>query len=266
MGVRHGLSITKNFVLAAAATMVVLGPIVAQTPDAVSLDFEVASIHRVDGQRTYVRIAPQPAGFLAEGATVRVLVQFAYRVQYFQISGGPDWVGSRDYPYDVRAKSPGAASEDEIRRMVQTLLRDRFHLRFHRQSKDSPGYALAVAKRGAMLKESAPGDATGGLRSVNPLIGQRMPIKELVDYLSAVVLSVPVVDQTGLQGLYDFTVRWTPDETQFRGAGGRGFYSGDPNGSTIFTAFEEQLGLTLEARKLPTDFIVIDEADQPSEN
>jgi uncharacterized protein (TIGR03435 family) len=106
----------------------------------------------------------------------------------------------------------------------------------------------------------------GGLRSVNPLTGQKMSIGELADYLSAVVLSVPVVDQTGLSGLYDFTVRWTPDESQFRGAGGRGFYAGDPNGPTIFQAFPEQLGLKLEAKRVPTDFILIDEVDQPSEN
>jgi uncharacterized protein (TIGR03435 family) len=132
--------------------------------------------------------------------------------------------------------------------------------------KDSPGYALTVAARGSKLKESAPGDGIGGLKTVNPWVAQKMSIGALVDYLSGVVLSVPIVDQTGMNGLYDFSVRWTPDETQFRGAGGRSFYSDDPNGSTIFNAFEEQLGLKLVPGKLPTDFIVIDEAEQPSEN
>src|SRR5262249_11551788 len=150
---------------------------------------------------------------------------------------------------DVRAKSSGAVSEDQIRRMMQTLLEDRFHLKFHRQSKDLPGYVLTVARKGIMLKESAPSDSPGGLISVNPLSGRKMSIPALIDYLADVVLSAPVLDQTGLTGLYDFTVRWTPDETQFRGAGGRGFYAGDPNGSTIFQAFEEQLGLKLEAKK-----------------
>src|SRR5262245_2124476 len=162
-----------------ATTMAVLGPIVGgivQSREAVPLHFEVASIHRVEGQRTFVRIAPQPAGLVAEGATVQMLVQFAYGVQYFQVSGGPDWVRSRDYTYDVRAKSNAAASEDEIRRMVQTLLRDRFHLRSHRDTKDSPGYALTVTRRGSKLKESATSEGTGGLRSVKPLVGQKMSI------------------------------------------------------------------------------------------
>src|SRR5215467_14450087 len=266
--------LSKKALLYWAITLAVLGPFLphfiralgAQSRKPPLLEFEVASIHRVDGERTVVRIFPQPEGFVADGATLQMLIQFAYRVQYFQVSGGPGWANSRDYKFDIRAKSPAAAPEDQVRRMVQTLLSDRFHLKFHRQTRESSGYALTVASGGSKLKVSAPSDTTGGLRSVNPLTGQKMSIGELVDYLSAVVLSVPVVDQTGLSGLYDFTVRWTPDESQFRGAGGRGFYAGDPNGPTIFQAFPEQLGLKLEAKKVPTDFILIDEADQPSEN
>src|SRR2546423_3311220 len=114
--------LSRKALLFGAVTLAILGPVLpgfiralgAQSRKSAPQEFEVVSIHRVDGERTVVRIAPQPAGFVADGATLQMLIQFAYRVQYFQVSGGPGWTNSRDYKFDIRAKSPAAAPEDQI--------------------------------------------------------------------------------------------------------------------------------------------------------
>jgi uncharacterized protein (TIGR03435 family) len=86
--------------------------------------------------------------------------------------------------------------------------------------------------------------------------------------MQGAVLDRPVVDQTGLQGRFDFTLNWTPDETQFGGLGVRVPPPAD-NASAppgLFTAIQEQLGLKLDPAKAPVEVFVIDRAEKPSEN
>jgi len=82
------------------------------------------------------------------------------------------------------------------------------------------------------------------------------------DYLGYNVLDHPVIDKTGLLGTFDFDLSWNPDATQF---GGRFTVEGS-NLPELFAALREQIGLRLEAGKVPIDVIVVDHAEKPSEN
>jgi beta-lactamase regulating signal transducer with metallopeptidase domain len=112
--------------------------------------FEVASIKPSAGQG--LRMVRAVPGRLTADAPVRTLIQSAYGVQEFQISGGPDWTSSERYA--IEARPAGNATRAEMFLMLQSLLEDRFQLRIHRETKELPVYALAPAKSG--LKLAAP--------------------------------------------------------------------------------------------------------------
>ena len=122
-----------------------------------------------------------------------------------------------------------------------------------------------------MLTKSA-GDPNGLpaliFRQLGVLPVQNATMGDFAGVMQSAVLDRPVVDQTGLTGRYDFTLRWTPDETQFAGMGIRvppptGDASAAPG---LFTAIQEQLGLKFEATKAPVDVLVVDRAERPSDN
>jgi uncharacterized protein (TIGR03435 family) len=192
---------------------------------------------------------------------------------------------------------------EQRRAMLLPLLEERFGLKYHHETRELPMYALMVAKNGPKLKEStapsapppgapaapdgpgapdgpqgsgsAPRDPVGnrGMMRMSPGAIQAndngMPF--LAHALSAIV-GKSVVDKTGLTGNYDFNLNWTPDQgsmpTPGHGAGGPpgGDAPIDPNGPSLFTALEEQLGLKLESQKGTVDVIVIDHIALPSEN
>jgi uncharacterized protein (TIGR03435 family) len=185
-------------------------------------------------------------------ATLRNLVGFAYSVQDFQISGGPAWSDSAHY--DITAKMDSAASPDQVRLMLQSLLQDRFNLRFHRAIRSRPGYALVIDKNGPKFVESKnPGPGLGLGRG--HLIGLGANTEMLAKALSS-QLESPIVDKTGLKALYNFTLTWTPDDQ-----------TADSTGPSVFSALREQIGLKLvPVKNVPVEVLVIDHVERPSEN
>lgn len=199
-----------------------------------------------------------------------------------QIVGTPAWISSM--PFDITAKMDsetaariGKMPPDErlatLRRMMQGLLADRFQLKIHHESREIPVFALKVAKGGPKLTAvsespidpSKPrgADDWAGLRNREGLVeGRDASIKMLVDSLSwkPEIGDRLVVDETGLQGKYSFTLRWAPDSGQSAADLSEG------TGPSIFAALDEQLGLKLEAKKSRVDCIVIDHVEQPSPN
>jgi uncharacterized protein (TIGR03435 family) len=175
----------------------------------------------------------------------------------FLIKSKPDWIARGSDRFDIAAKAedPRKATEAQLIEMLQTLLIERFQMKFHREAVEKSGFALMFAKKGPKLQEStADGvgiSSTGG----KPLDGQ--PVKLKASRYSMVklanVLSVlgpgPVIDKTGLAGVYDFTLAW--DETA---------------GPSLFTALQDQLGLRLEPQKVSVSYFVIDSAQKPGEN
>jgi uncharacterized protein (TIGR03435 family) len=158
--------------------------------------------------------------------------------------------------------------------MVRKLLVDRFQLRFHTEKKELPVYAMVVARGGPKIAVSAgdpnafPGIGFGREPGVITLMGRNTGLNGVANGLQSNILDRPVVDQTGLTGRYDFQLRFTPDPIQLANFGGvPAADSADPNPPPdIFTAFEQQLGLKLQATKAFVDVMVIDRIERPSPN
>jgi uncharacterized protein (TIGR03435 family) len=233
-----------------------------------------------------------PDGLSATNVPARALIANAYDVKDDQVSGGPDWVGSKGY--DIEAKVTGTDPSDphqftkaQRSQALQALLADRFKLAVHTETKEASIYALTVARGGPKLTSSKPSDAPapppnappganvrgnpgdgpprgGMMRMSGPgnLTGQAMSMTQLANLLSQ-QLHKTVVDQTGLTGSYDFTLQWTPDNLTSPGGDAT---TPDPTGPTIFTALQEQLGLKLESTRGPVKTVVIDHIEPPSEN
>ncbi len=192
----------------------------------------------------------------ASNVTLTRLIMGAYAVQEGQIIGGPKWIN--ELRYDVTARTASHAGDAEMMQMLQPVLAERFQLAFHRETRTFSGYALTVAKGGIKATvATGNGSSTHGTRGHIEATG--CPMWRLAVRLSSQLGGAPVVDQTGLTALYDFKLEWTPEELLAK--------TSDPSAPpSLFTALQEQLGLKLEARKLPTEVLVIDRAEPPSEN
>jgi len=215
--------------------------------------FEVASVKRI---RDYSPIATM-SGDISHGrltlnnAHVKQLIAVAYEIQGVRIEGGPGWLDTDQFQIAARAQDP-ETTDMQVRVMLQSLLADRFQLRIHRETKLLSSYTLRTAAGGAKL-EHAQEDGTdrcdrtleGGRFG---LVCRHIQIVTLTNAL-AIMLRGPVVDQTGLTGDYDFTLSWESDDP----------YSGVPDAM-------EKFGLKLEMKKAPTEVIVIDSVERPSDN
>jgi uncharacterized protein (TIGR03435 family) len=251
-----------------------------QTTPATNYTYDVASIKPVKpegGDQVRISLLAGPDNLSATNCPLQMLIQAAYGIQDFQISGAPDWVKSDRY--NVEAKMDSSVA-DAIRKldgdqrktarqqMAQALLADRFKLTIHRETKELPVYALMVAKNGPKLQETKP-DATysNGIKGpdgvarkgmmrmgLGEVTGQGLPISSFARLL-AQQLGRTVIDKGESQ--------------QFKGpAGGPPADAAAPSdsGPSIFTAIQEQLGLKLEAQKGPVEIIVIDHVEKPSQN
>jgi uncharacterized protein (TIGR03435 family) len=204
--------------------------------------------------------------------TLKSVMTRAYEVKPHQISG-PDWLDTARF--DIVATIPAGAPREQIPMMLQTLLADRFKLTVHREKKVMPMYALVAGKSGPKLHEA---EAEAGLRvSMGPRgrqLSGKVSIARLADSLSN-FMDRPVLDMTGIKGIFDIDLEWMPDENEPAprfalgggGPGGPGRPEGGVDRPTIFTAVQEKLGLKLEGRKGPAEIIVVDNVDKvPTEN
>jgi uncharacterized protein (TIGR03435 family) len=159
--------------------------------------------------------------------------------------------------------------------MLQTLLADRFKVVLRRDSREVPDYVLTLAKSGPKLTPAKDGDVVpwkSGYRFnkdkngeiVGSLNGVKAPMNELV-YSLQEVTGRPVMDQTGITGVFNYRVEYTPLESGLAAALGIAM-TGSPSYPSLFTALEEQLGLKLAPGKTPLEVLVIERAEKPSEN
>jgi uncharacterized protein (TIGR03435 family) len=191
-------------------------------------------------------------------------IRLAYGVKVAQLPGGPKWAETERY--DIEATAKGPADEPQLMVMLQTLLKDRFKLDFHRETRMVPGYALTVLKTGFKIHEAEPGPGHVNLRR-NAIDGQRVSMANLAQTLSD-LLGTPVLDATAIPGVFDFRLTWTPHtDVQRPGLSDddaeRSVLPGDSTAS-VFAAIQEQFGLKLEARKSPLDVLIIDHAAKPA--
>jgi uncharacterized protein (TIGR03435 family) len=242
-----------------------------QAPE--KLDFEVASIKLAAPNDDGLKLYWLPGGrFFATNATVNDLAGFAWDVRSRQISGGPGWTGSDKYNIEAKAdpatKFPeGFAAASPFRAMVRSLLEERFKLALHHGSREESIYELRVMQGGTKLAESKNAFPQGLFPGRGRVDGKAAPISLLARYLAGPAGRV-VVDKTGLPAKYDFTLSWTPDSSPLprTSEGADGERATDPDGPSIFTALQEQLGLKLQSARGPVEVLVIDHAEKPDVN
>lgn len=231
--------------------------------------FEVASVKpNADAPLVFSGITAIANGRLsAKAMTVKELIAGAYRMDVREITGGPGWIDSDRYDIEARAATD-AASEVQLRLMLQSLLAERFRVRLHRETREGPVYALVVAPGGPKMKPFSGecGDGPGLITLYGRLIGKCGSPDKIAASLSR-VMDRPVIDRTGLTRSFgEIRLDWVPDDTQFPGWG-RGLKPvSDPAGASLFTAIQEQLGLRLEPARGPVEIIVIDAVERPAAN
>jgi uncharacterized protein (TIGR03435 family) len=257
------------------------------------LAFEVASIKPNTSGDWRRAMGPAPGGrFTASNVPARDLIAYAYGVVLgdvgFRIVGGPKWIG--EDRFDVNASVTGAWTPQQMSEMLRTLLADRFKLAAHHETRDLPIYALVAAAGGSRLRRSEIDQAACDARraaiqrrepvpptppGARPICGTGRTIPGMItavgwsmETLSAALspsVSRVVADRTGLAGLFDFDLRWTPD-TMPQLPPDAPPVNIDPNGPSIFTALQEQLGLKLESTRGPVDVVVVESVERPTPN
>jgi uncharacterized protein (TIGR03435 family) len=240
---------------------VALTPSLAQP----SQGFEVASIKPSRNPSADSNLDSAPGGRLtATNITVRELIRLAYGVKDYQIEHAPGWLeGER---YDIAAKSAAATTRslDQEQSQIRELLTDRFHLATHRETKPMQVYLLVMARDGPKLTEHNDGTGSGTRRACGHLAGKRLTMDTFAAVLSR-QFERDVLNRTGLTGMYDFQLDWTPDSGPCPTPpdSEAGSVTALPS---IFTAIQQQLGLKLESSKGPVEFLVIDHVERPTGN
>ena len=189
--------------------------------------FAVASI-KLDPKADGADSEPGP-GLLRAQMTLARFIAMAYEVKPYQVTAGPNWIDLEHYdilaklehageealPPDSTPRQRAEANSARLRVALQGLLDERFQLKFHRETKEMPCYALTVAKGGFKLKESPNkgehGTNSKGKGNGRTLVATGVDMGRLVAFLARQV-DRPVVDMTHVQGFYDFTLTWTPDD------------------------------------------------------
>jgi uncharacterized protein (TIGR03435 family) len=248
------------------------------------LTFEAASV-KADPSLSVRHVLLPPVGgrLSTRMAPLRLLIESAYGVQSFQISGGPDWMDSSGF--DIEAKAAGNPSRSEVWLMLRSLLEDRFGLKAHRETQVQPVYALTVAKGGLKLPKATEGECVNapppaGQRPLGPcgyvtvafepaagldIEGRQVGMAELARQLSA-MLQRPVVDETGFAGKFDVNLRFAYEADVTVGIGDPWRGVADGSGNPTIMGGLQQLGLRLETSKGPVEMLVIDRAERPTEN
>jgi uncharacterized protein (TIGR03435 family) len=239
-------------------------------PDA-PLVFDVATVKPSDPNRPGKLFTVRGLEVMTINTTLSDLITMSYNIHTKQIVNGPSWMEQDKFDLTGRPKAEGVPNTDQLRGLIRSLLADRFKLTVHTEKRDLPAYGLTVGNRGHKLTPNTsnpnglPALLFKGLGNM-PAINATM--NDFARLLTQAVLDRPVVDRTGLEGRFDFTITWTPDESQFRSMGVNvppppADGSGPPG---LFTAVQEQLGLRIDSITAPVDVVVIDRVERPSEN
>jgi uncharacterized protein (TIGR03435 family) len=257
------------------------------SPASPAASFDVASVKpNKEGGPSSVRVTP--GGMLSvTNNNLRNIIRNAWNITNDQIVGGPDWIDSDRF--DITAKASRPFAQEEARGMLQALLAERFGLVTHNETRDLPAYVLVRARQdgalGPQMKKSDLDCAalfasvTAGAKMPDRLPNGNLPCGISVRAAQGLVVGSPasmeqlsrnlvggvgriVVDKTGLQGYYDFTINFAPEAPPAPGAPAAP--PPDSTAPSLFTAIQEQLGLKLEPGREPIQVLVIDRAERPA--
>jgi uncharacterized protein (TIGR03435 family) len=223
-----------------------------------ALNFEVASIKPSNADLGSSGIESRKGRLHGYNVTLKRCIMGAYGVGPNQIIGGPDWLDSDRFEITAKAQEP--VGDGILTKMLQSLLVERFKLALHREMKPIDAYVLEVRNNGAKLEKGDGTDATTNNGRGN-IVATNASMDRFAEILSR-QMDRPVVNQTGLQGVFNLTLKWTPDSP--RPANPQNGLAIE--GPSIFTAIQEQLGLRLRAQKTPVEVLVIDHAEKPDAN
>jgi uncharacterized protein (TIGR03435 family) len=232
--------------------------------------YEVATIKPSDPSDGSRGFQTRGRHIRAANETVDDMISFAWGIHVKQIVGGQPWMNTDHYFVDGVPDVPGDPNLTQFRSMIKKVLAERFGLKVHNEKRELSLYALTVAKGGPKLTKSLgnpngpPNDnfsTSAYMKETNTTMGEYAKAMQYV-------LDRPVLDQTGLEGRWDFLLKWTPDESQFTALGYKIPPPTDnPNAPPgLFAAIQEQLGLKLEAVKAQADVLVVDKVERPSAN
>ncbi|HEY7333929.1 MAG TPA: TIGR03435 family protein [Bryobacteraceae bacterium] len=226
--------------------------------------FEVATVKRSpppEGDLININLGNVRNGKLTfSNASLSDCLKFAYDLASDAQLSGPDWIKSKQIRFDIVAQVPPGMEREQMLMRLRTLLKERLQVAVHHEPRNLPYLALVVGKNGPKLHTAEPtrGGSTG-MSMLGHIAGTQMPMRTLALLISRFERET-VIDMTGLGGVYQIKLEWTPDLDRPPNADA-------PPGPSLFTAVQEQLGLKLESRKGPVDVLVVDHADQtPAEN
>ena len=281
MGKKGRMGARDLIVLAVAAAS-----LTAQSPRRPT--FDAASIKPSASSSGFQAVRVVGDRLVAEGATLRALIQFAYqtadarRFLNSQIVDAPRWVESDRFNVEAKAGAIDSdAGERQMRRMTQVMLEDRFQLTTHREQRELPVYDLIVLKSGSRLTRAAdqtPTAVDGDPVTLDPAAPPRGRFKQFgrPSPSGAITLAItgtavtmtafisvlqqyidrPIVNSSGAAGLYDVRLEFALPQSQSA--------TDDAAGVSVFTAVQEQLGLKLDAVKKPVEVLVVDHAEHPT--
>jgi len=266
----------KHFILMLLVAMAVM-PAGSQTPQ-----FEVVSIKSNRSNSGRSGSGYRPGGvYVATNVSLKFMITEAYGIRDFQLEGGPNWLDKDRFDIEARgdaADTPDGPNVDRVRILfkLRSVLESRFELKTHQETRELPIYALVTGKAGPKLtvaeKRTGQCGVSGGPRCAGiqmrccqagmaDLVATDVSIPQFVETLSQ-MLSRQVIDKTNIQGAFDMKLRWLREDVTPVTAG----VAGEPEGPSLFTVIQEQLGLKLESTKGPVQVLIIDHAEKPSEN
>jgi uncharacterized protein (TIGR03435 family) len=227
--------------------------------------FDIADVHAsASGTNPFSLVS---GGFLRDGrydlrkATMLDLIRIAYGADADKVVGGPSWLEFDRF--DISAKAPPSTPPETVDLMLQSLLADRFKLVLHKDTKPLPAFALTMGNGKPKLKEAGRSGDAGcqsqpqpGSASYSAVACRNITMEAFAQSLRGIAsdyLRNPVVDSTGLKGSWDFDLKWNP-RSRIPQAGVERI--------TIFDAINEQLGLALEPREIPTPVLVVDRVNE----
>jgi uncharacterized protein (TIGR03435 family) len=233
--------------------------------------FEAVTIKPSDPKTLDKRLGLGGHRFGAQNYTVNDLIVFAYGVHVKQIVNAPPWFDKDKFDIIGVPDAEGHPSVEQWKTMIQKMMKDRFKLTFHHEKREFAAFVLTAGKNGSKLTRNA--NTGSGPGNVNihlaqdglMLVAHNETMAEFVATLQHVVVNRPVVDQTGIEGRFDFQLTFAPDGGQFDGMP---LPPSNENSAapSLFTEIQEQMGLKLEPVKTPIEVMVIDHVEAPSPN
>ena len=221
--------------------------------------FDVASVKQVDisklGDQISMNIGTVRGNELTFNNAILVdCIRFAYGFASNAQVKGPDWIRSKKFLYDIDTRFPPETSREQLQTMMQALLTERFKLAVRRERKPVTHYSLVAAKSGIKMEvvKDVPADFEGVTNGGR--IDSILPMSLLANLLSRFETELPIIDETGLPGMYRVQLRWSLQEVD------RG--SDTEHGPSLFSALQDQLGLRLVHQNGPIEILVVESAEK----